>query len=61
MEHVAIPVPPLVTQPMAGADDGLFVSAASPQPARNVPGPFVGLRWRFVSDLAQAGRPYVQP
>ena len=61
MEHVAIPVPPLVTQPMAGADDGLFVSAASTRPARNIPAPFVGLRWRFVSDPIQAGRPHVQP
>ncbi|KHK02071.1 hypothetical protein NY78_2555 [Desulfovibrio sp. TomC] len=46
---------------MAAADDGFFVSATATRPARHIPAPFAGLRWRFVSDPAQAGRPHVQP
>lgn len=61
MESVTRPVPALVPPAMAAAGDGLVVPGARECPARDVPAPFAGLRWRLVPDPAAVRRYDVQP
>lgn len=61
MDSIERPVPPLVSPEMAASGGGLVVPGARECPARDVPAPFAGLRWRLVPDPAAARRRHVQP